>query len=86
MRTFAPANVKLTPMIACFSLCEELLIIITIHIINLEEKPELVHVRSISKECETVQEFFNAYVAAVVSVKQLKESLRKKGLQINVQP
>ncbi len=53
-------------------------LILTIYIINLEKEAQLVHFRAIGEHREPVHEFIKTDVAAVISIKQTKETLSKK--------
>lgn len=55
---------------------------LTIHIVDLEEKLQFVHLRPIGEDGETIHQLLEADGAVAILVKQLKEAVGKEALMM----
>ena len=55
---------------------------LTVHVIDLEQKLELVHFRAVGEDGEPVHQLLQANGAVAVLVKQLKEAVGKETLMV----
>lgn len=56
---------------------------LTIHVVDLEEELQLVHLRPIGEDGETVHQLLEADGAVAILVKELKEAVGEEALKIS---
>ena len=57
--------------------------VLTIHVVDLEEKLEFVHLRPVGEDGQSIHQLLEANGAVAVLVKQLKEAVGKEALVVS---